>query len=466
MLLRKKYILFLLACCGLWACTHKVPEETLRVVIQADSLWQAGKMYGIDEGDSLALAQAYETIGQEKETYADEYVHACYHYGKLLRAKDDPEEAMRCFINATHSDTHDYHILGRVYSNMGDMCHLAGEYQLSYEMFEQSANMFMKNGDTLLYYYGLNNMAYELAEQGRKEETLSLVDCILQNNIDSELLDKAWETKAEMYRIVEQFDSAIYCANHIRIHNPSSSLYHIIKAQAFYRLGMPDSSLFYAKLILSDSLAQYENKFNALYLVSNIDSTLNKDDIREIASQREDIRYYDYEPEKEKLIYAVQLLRQKPQHKTSWMWLYAIAVIVLFMGSIFLWRFIVHKRKMISHVKQLKEKQTDSILLSIKQHIDTTDINRTLHWKNYALMKADADLYMGGIVRKLENYNLNETEIRLCILVLIGLNRLQIADTLPYASNSVGKLKDHTAKSLGTTGKNLRNFLLKMVIED
>ena len=463
---RKHSILLLLVIGMLWACTHKVPEETLRVVTQADSLWQAGKMYGIDEGDSLALAQAYADLGENPRAHADEYAHACYHYGKLLRAKDDPEEAMRCFINATHSRTRDYHILGRVYNNIGDICHLAGEYNLSYDMFEQSANMYQKNGDSLLYYYCLNDMAYELAEQGEKGKILVITDQILAKSHNQELLDKVWETRAEMYRIVEQFDSALYYANKIQTNNTSSSLCHIIKAQAYYRLGMPDSSLFYAKLILSDSLAQYENKFNALYLVSNIDSTLSKDDIREIASQREDIRYYDYEPEKEKLIYAVQLLRQKPQHKTSWMWLYAIAVIVLFMGSIFLWRFIVHKRKMISHVKQLKEKQTDSILLSIKQHIDTTDINRTLHWKNYALMKADADLYMGGIVRKLESYHLNETEIRLCILVLIGLNRLQIADTLPYASNSVGKLKDHTAKSLGTTGKNLRNFLLKMAIED
>ena len=163
---------------------------------------------------------------------------------------------------------------------------------------------------------------------------------------------------------------------------------------------------------------------------------------------------------------AVQLLEKDLTRKPDWTWLYAIIATAVLTGSLFTWRHMAHRRKMRSQLEQMKEKQTDSILQSIKQHIDTTDINRTLHWKNYAQMKADADLYMGGIVRKLENYNLNETEIRLCILVLIGLNRLQIADTLPYASNSVGKLKDHTAKSLGTTGKNLRNFLLKMAIED
>jgi len=60
---------------------------------------------------------------------------------------------------------------------------------------------------------------------------------------------------------------------------------------------------------------------------------------------------------------------------------------------------------------------------------------------------------------------LNETEIRLCVLVLIGLTRSDIAHILPYALNSVGKLKDHTAKKLGTTGKNLHDFLLQMAVE-
>ena len=56
--------------------------------------------------------------------------------------------------------------------------------------------------------------------------------------------------------------------------------------------------------------------------------------------------------------------------------------------------------------------------------------------------------------------------MRLCILVLIGLSRSQIANTMPYAQNSIGKLKDQTAKKLGTTGKNLRDFLIKMIVEE
>ena len=60
---------------------------------------------------------------------------------------------------------------------------------------------------------------------------------------------------------------------------------------------------------------------------------------------------------------------------------------------------------------------------------------------------------------------LNETELRLCVLVLLDMSRTEIADTLPYALSSVGKLKDQTAKLLGTTGKKLRKYLINLVVE-
>ena len=112
-------ILVLLVISMLCACNSRSVEEAQRVVAQADSLWHIGKMYGVDEGDSATLAQAYHDLGEQSSRYADEYAHACYHYGRLLRAKDNPVEAMQCFINATHSDTRDYHILGRVYNLPG-----------------------------------------------------------------------------------------------------------------------------------------------------------------------------------------------------------------------------------------------------------------------------------------------------------------------------------------------------------
>ena len=113
-----------------------------------------------------------------------------------MREKENPVEAMQCFINATHSHTRDYHILGRVYSNMGDICHLANEFDLSYDMFKRSADCFLLNGDTLNYYYALNDMAFELAAQGKKEETLALLAQLEKKCCVEDILTKTLETKA------------------------------------------------------------------------------------------------------------------------------------------------------------------------------------------------------------------------------------------------------------------------------
>ena len=166
------FLVILMLCSS---CVSRGVREAQEVVAQADSLWHDGQMYGIDASDSATLAQAYETLDKStafsrriREIFPfahstsslGTYSHACYHYGRLLREKDDPVAAMQVFINATHSHTGDYHILGRVYSNMGSICHLAGEFPLSYDMYEHCADMYLQNGDTLLYYYGLNNMAF------------------------------------------------------------------------------------------------------------------------------------------------------------------------------------------------------------------------------------------------------------------------------------------------------------------
>ena len=336
---RCRYIVLLLLV-GLvgQGCSSRAIHEAEAVVAQADSLWQEGKMYGIEEGDSLSLAQAYETLGAYQFlspfTFhpSSSFTHACYHYGKLLRAKDNPVEAMQAFINATHSRTHDFHILGRVYSNMGDLCHLAGDFQLSYDMFEKSANCFLEDKDTLSYYFLLNDMAYELAEQGKKESfsLINRVDSICKNQ---DLLAKLLETKAVFYRETGQYDSTIFYADKSYELGNLDNAILLLKAQAYDNLGKKDSAIRYAQIIMDCPSASFQNRFNALYIVKHCDSTLCVEEIEGLYSQREDIRYYEYEPLREKWVLSTQLLQQDLTRKPDWQWLYTMIATVLIIGA-------------------------------------------------------------------------------------------------------------------------------------
>lgn len=486
------------------ACAPRSVREAESVVTQADSLWQAGKMYGVDAGDSVSLAQAYETL-QEHSAFSRQfsevcpfvhctsllrtYSHACYHYGKLLRAKDNSVAAMQVFIAATHSHTRDYHILGRVYSNMGDICHLAGECPLSYDMFERSADMFLRNGDTLNYYYALNDMAFELAEQGKKEETLTLLSDIESQCTDNDVLAKVWETKAELFLLcTQQYDSAIYYIDKMyrtRVYDSNGLL---IKAQAYSLLAKKDSSSYYAKQVLNSSKLLGELN-NALYILTNDDETKEKTQIRQTAANRSDIQKL-LEIRQGKLSQAVQLLKQELNKKPNWSWLYAIiaTIVVISIGiGVYVYRKQRNRELLSQKVEELKQsasaiqQKQDQLQTSyqtnrrrmeedIKRQCvlsrENENLTKDLAWNDFEVMTKIADKHFYKLVSKLRNLHvLNETEIRLCLLVLLDMNRAEISDTLPYSLSGVGKLKDHAAKSLGTTGKNLRQYLINLAIE-
>ena len=488
-------VLLLLAGMVGQGCSSRAIHEAEAVVAQADSLWQEGKMYGIDEGDSLSLAQAYKTLSDYRFLssssfhFSSSYAHACYHYGKLLRAKDDPENAMQCFINATHSRTRDYHILGRVYSNMGSICHLAGEFQLSYDMYEKSANCFLANGDTLSYYYGLNDMAFEKAMLADKESCIGLLHNIEQHCIDRGVICKTLETKAELYLKCNQYDSVLYYASILCKELPNYSAGFLLQAQAYSYLAIQDSAVYYAERVLDNSPTLEETN-NALYILTNDDESKDRAAIRQTAADRSDTQKL-IELRQMKISQAAQLLEQDIVRKPDLRWLYAVIATVLIIGAaIVVYVYRKHKKhdllaqkisdltlksnavqanheKLVNRYESQHQRREEETLHRCALLRNCPLIAVELKWNDFDSVSNIIDSHFYLLATKLrQKAVLNETEIRLCILVLIGLNRSQIANTMPYALNSIGKLKDQTAKKLGTSGKNLRDFLIKMVVDE
>ena len=81
-------------------------REAQEVVAHADSLREAHLYAQNEYDDSLSLAQAYETLKEIPLPFRgwlglnSSYAHACYHYGRMLRAKDNHLEAMKVIIAA------------------------------------------------------------------------------------------------------------------------------------------------------------------------------------------------------------------------------------------------------------------------------------------------------------------------------------------------------------------------------
>ena len=393
----------------------------------------------------------------------------------MLRAKDNHVEAMKVFIEATHSRTRDFHILGRVYSNMGSMCHLAGEYQLSYDMFAKCADCLLQNGDTISYYYGLNEMAFELAEQGKKEETLVLLDLIARNCNDKNVILKTWETKAEMYLNSCQYDSAILIVDSMLrsgYNNPTGLL---IKAQAFSYLGTKDSAVYYAEKVLETTKSLFDTN-NALYILTHDDKSKDKKEIRQTSADRSDVQKL-IEIRHGKITTAVQLLEQDLTRKPDLRWLYStIGTIVLIGVGIFFYVRKKHrKRELLSQQIEELENRSNDTIAQISAQIEnnvallsqSANLKEDLSWSDYNKLCVIINQQVGMLALKLQNtYKLSEREIRLCILTMLNLGYDEIADMLYYAPSGVGKLKLRVAKKLGTTSKNLYHFLLLIAVHE
>ena len=89
-------------------------------------------------------------------------------------------------------------------------------------------------------------------------------------------------------------------------------------------------------------------------------------------------------------------------------------------------------------------------------------IKNTLAWKNYDKMCTIVDKKFYLLASKLRSKQcLNETEVRLCILTLLNCGYDQMAELLYHSTTSIGTLKMRVAKKLGTTSKQLRQYLIE-----
>jgi len=487
---RGKIYIVLIACLAMMSCAPKALREAEEVVAQADSMRAAGQMYGIDAGDSATLAQAYETLGSLSLFnfhFSPSYAHACYHYGRLLREKDNPVEAMQCFINATHTRTHDYHILGRVYSNMGDIAHLAGEYSLSCDMFEQSADYFLQNGDTILYYYGLNSTAFVQACIPDIDSCYAILQTIENTNIrnDSLLIADCNMVRGRACISTQKYDSAIYYAHKALNSRQNDPLIIHILAQAYSFLGIKDSATCYA-LQLAENSPPLNELANALYILTNNDESRDVYSIRAVASARSDTQKL-IEIRQGKLSQAVQLLEQDLHRKPDWRWLYAIIATLLIIGTsigIYVYR-IYNKRELLSQQvndllnkndaairqhEQIIQEHTEynnSLALQVENYCtilsQAEDFPNNIYWKDFDAMSKLLNDNLGMLVIKLQSiYHLSEKEVRLCVLVMMGnLNGTELADLL-YYGKGIRTFKNRVAHKLGTNSTELRIFLIKL----
>lgn len=387
---------------------------------------------------------------------------ALYQNGKALREEGKQVEAMQAFIRAAHSETADEALLGRVYSNMANMCRQENDHETAFAVYSMSAAHFEKTNDTLAYAYALNNMAWELAAAGKKEEALRLVDSALSLQMSAVRLQtlqaKVDETRAAACFFRQEYDSVLSYTSGV-----DNDYLLMLRAQAYSFLQIDDSATHYAQLLLprTTNLFALDDLY---YILTHNDSSADKESIRALSSERADVQKAIKERHGE-LVKAVEILKQDlvPQEKTKpWK---IILLVVLGIGLL-VWAALIAKKQHRLHTQKSQFEQTRRFELeqNIRHLQEAEDLRSELEWTDFQSFCIQIDKRFNAFAAKLQEQGLNEQDIRICVLVLIGLSHKEIAEMLNCSPKSIGKLKDLTARKLGVSGGQLQDKLQKTAI--
>ncbi len=456
-------------------CNTRALREADRTLAMADSLRAEGTAYT----DSVRLAETVDALQSYQRWHPTAWAKANYYYGRLLRGKNNQVAAMQCFIRASHAHTHDKLLLGRIYSNMANMCREKGEHALAYEVYNTSADIFLRAGDSIRYFYALDNMSFELA--ALKD---SAVFCLL-DSIDSQCRDaavrmKTLEMKAITFEAFRQYDSVLICTEQLLKAGYTEATGYLIRARAFEYTNQPDSALYYAQKVMETSPYGID-KYNALYILTHYDATLNTDSLLSLSADRAD---YGKAVEKEQanLAQAVQLLQQDRERKPNRSWVYVGISVIIAVALVIIALLIMRRQhlQMQSVVQELQKIQStdnntkpvsaingEQLLQDFCEQIKSLGIEKALHWDDYPQMCQEVDMYLYGFVRKLKQQppkaTLCETDVRLCILTLLQFSMKEMSAYLHRSLNSIKNLKQVAAHKLGVSSAELYPLLKSLI---
>ena len=465
------------------ACSPQRRQQAEMTVARADSLRAAGQYYN----DSAALAEAVKALRPVRLFHPNSYAHACYHYGRMLIDANSPLPAVEQLLQAEQYAGKDYILRGHVYSNLAYLAQMELRWPIAYDIYQQAGNCFIQGKDTVSYYVSLYAMAIMSAYARSHDSTFVLIDSIRSNCRDSKIRIDAFAPAMQFYMRTHQYEVAIQYADSLLEYESHQSLSWITKAQAYHYLDQKDSACFYAeKVVATDS--ELFNLRSAYYILTNDDPNADKELIKQRAATRADIQH-EMQHRQAELTQAVDYyLHEQQARKRRKIALFIgifVGIALLLAGLLLYRRRRKHKRDIINLHKQNKSlQQTNKELLSEQeelyrrqkqnsyQQFEETcrvlcaykDLKNEIHWNDYQTLCGFMDLKFNRIITKLQAMTtLKEAEVRLCVLVLIGLPSKEIAEVMLYSPKSIGRMKENVANKLGIHGSQLRAYLLQIM---
>ena len=466
-------------------------REAKAVIAEADSLLEKGVIIKDTAALSGGICTLENLMGR---VFAKEELTKMYYL--MGRNLDDYyhnfSDAADFYIKADRMKTKDWVLRGRINSCMGFICKQDSSFAEALEFYERANNAFEKTGDKRRVANGLVSIAEQYVNLKDYAKADSVLKIAAGYDVDS----------AHYARMVDVYALSLY---NQQLYD--SALVHLLSIKDYPR--NLDARCYSYQLIMH--CYEFQNQliecpYYAQYIINNSKNpsfrsnayfflmydAKNRNAVEELARHstcRED-EDRNLQHVSESYAQASVKLREyinNPIH----IHIKEILIVLFFIIVLAVWAIWYSRKRInikIASQKKLMEQEItkwkDGILQKMNEEKAISEIEKRKMILNVVMDYADefaidkpiwdtdtklfrlADSCFGFIIYRLKHtYHLRNSELKICLMVLLDFPNKEIARIVSYKEDSYPTIKRRLATKLGTSSTEMRNFLLDLIVK-
>lgn len=427
---------------------------------------------------------------------------ACYYKARLYKRAQQFEQATLLYLKALDliRNDKDYKLLGKIYSDMADICSFQKDFRESLKKYQTSIDYYKKAGDTIEASYKVVDIARMYLSLKDYKKSRAFYTQILCHNTDSILHGVALQEMGINYYWEKKYDSAQYYLKKSLKYPFKGTNYAIrcyVLADLYFDISKYDSAYQYATLSLKYP-STFFNQRDCYRILANTEYSLG--DYKQMGVYL--AKYQECTDSVRKVETQTKTSVLEDLHQTSgafskskqFLFVLGITiVIILLISFIIVYSLRIREKKKQQQLEKTEEKLTVKQLLlkdSLIQKIQETKIskseaykkaniaqreeitkeifNNSLHLDDWEVFKKLMNKTFNDLISNLEERSkeLNKKEIIWCCLFLLDIPTNDMMILLECQQRSLYTMKHRMTQKLKLSNTSELEQLLQSLAED
>ena len=465
-------------------------REAKGVIAEADSLL----VHKIVTRDTAVLNFAINTLdGPLGYVFAKQDLAKAYYFmGRNFYYLNDFSTAADYYILCDRLNPKDPLYKGRINSCMGYLCKQDSCFEEALEFYLRASCAFKESGSEWYYAHNLLNVAEQYVNLGEYNNADSVLLLASNYDVDSAYYARMVDVHALSLYNQQLYDSLLVHLLSIKNYprNIEARCYsYLMIAKCYNKLLEIYKAKKYAEYVITHSCNSsfLSNAYYILIQSAEIEGNINQ--LAEYSKCREDedriLRHVS-----ESYAQASAKLREYINNPI-YIHFKEILIVLFFIIVLAVWVIWYSRKRInikIASQKKLMEQEIaqwkDGILQKMNEEKTISEIEKRKMILNVVMDYADefaidkpiwdndtnlfrlADSCFGFIIYRLKHtYHLRNSELKICLMVLLDFPNKEIARIVSYKEDSYPTIKRRLATKLGTSSSEMRNFLLDLIVK-